>query len=98
MTTALETLHRRSNVRCMSVTSQGTMSVDAVAFSNRRRGLESCMDAGDSLPTIIQIVHKDLFDGWLESQPESVRNWLAACDFKGKDGSVALLPGEQASQ
>jgi hypothetical protein len=98
LTTAIETLHRRPYVRRMSVRSQGTMSVDAVAFSNRKRGLESCIDAGDSLPTIIQIVHKDSFDGWLESQPESIRNWLAACDFKGKDGSVALLPGEQASQ
>jgi leucyl aminopeptidase len=45
----------------------------------------------DSVP--LTPVTKDGLEGWLSSQPASVRAWIASTVFKGEPGKTALLPG-----
>jgi leucyl aminopeptidase len=42
--------------------------------------------------TPITVVDKKDYKKWLEGQPALVKNWLAATDFNGDAGQVALLP------
>ena len=43
-------------------------------------------------PTLITAVTAEIFDSWCDSQPEKLRAWLAATEFKGESGTVCLFP------
>jgi len=45
----------------------------------------------DSVP--LTPVTRDGLEGWLSSQPASVRAWISGTGFKGEPGKTALLPG-----
>jgi leucyl aminopeptidase len=42
--------------------------------------------------TAITVVAKKNYKKWVDGQPQIVKNWLAATDFDGDPGRVALLP------
>ena len=46
--------------------------------------------------TSLHLVDKKGFDGWLKSQPERVRQAVAAQGFKGDGYQLAILPGEKS--
>lgn len=45
--------------------------------------------------TLLHLVDKNGFDGWLGGQPERVRQAVSAQGFKGEGFQVAILPGEK---
>jgi leucyl aminopeptidase len=47
----------------------------------------------DSVP--LTPVTKDGLEGWLSTQPASVRTWISGTGFKGEPGKTALLPGPE---
>lgn len=50
------------------------------------------VDSGsDAVP--LTPLRPDALEGWLADQPESVRTWLRAVDFKAEPGTTAFLPG-----
>ena len=53
-------------------------------------GLTFSADTGDAKP--LYLVSKDGLEDWLAGQPEGVRSWVTASDFKANAGAVVLLP------
>ncbi|MCV6603673.1 MAG: leucyl aminopeptidase family protein [Porticoccaceae bacterium] len=53
--------------------------------------MNSLLIAGDH-GTPITLVETSSYDTWFEQQPESLQNWLASTEYKGK--GVSLVPGE----
>jgi leucyl aminopeptidase len=50
-------------------------------------------DAGDGESVPIDIVGKDQFESWLDSQPEGDARWLKSAGFKAGPRDICLLPG-----
>ncbi|MDT9597833.1 leucyl aminopeptidase family protein [Sphingosinicella rhizophila] len=46
--------------------------------------------------TLLQLVDKNGFDGWLAAQPERIREAVNAQSFRGDGYQMAILPGEKA--
>ena len=46
--------------------------------------------------TVLQLVDKKSYEGWLGAQPERVRQAAAAQGFRGEGYQLAILPGEKA--
>ncbi|MCA0929740.1 leucyl aminopeptidase family protein [Ruegeria profundi] len=50
--------------------------------------------ASPSDPTLpLYVIAQPDLDDWLNDQPQSLTNWLKSCDFTGRLGQVALVPG-----
>ncbi len=47
--------------------------------------------------TPITVVEEGDFENWLEGQPDRIKGWVEANDFKAKNGKHLLLPGEDGS-
>ncbi len=45
-------------------------------------------------PRPIIVVEKDSFEDWLAAQEDVCKNWVTSQNFKPKDGSYLLLPGD----
>ncbi|MDP6427055.1 MAG: leucyl aminopeptidase family protein [Rhodospirillales bacterium] len=48
---------------------------------------------GDGAAVAIDIVGKDQFDSWLDSQPEPDARWIKSAGFKAGPGDICLIPG-----
>jgi len=55
--------------------------------------LEQLVEADDGATDLIAL-RKGELSAWLDSQPESVRQWVQQTGFKAEPGAICLLPGE----
>jgi len=55
-------------------------------------------EARDASAVPIHAVAKDRYSAWLETQPTSVRDWLAASRFRADVGAIAWLPSEAVAK
>lgn len=67
---------------------------EAYCFSELSRGIPSLVDAGAGNGTVIAVetVCKADFDAWAAGQADTMRTWMAATQFTGKEGEVCILP------
>lgn len=71
-------------------------SGEASCFPNTSRSLSGLTEGpDDAVVTPIQCIGKDGLDQWLSSQPGAVASWVAATQFKGKDGEVCTVPSPE---
>ena len=50
------------------------------------------------IATLIHVVDKNSFEGWLQDQPDAVRAAVRAQKFVGGAGNLAILPGAKADE
>jgi leucyl aminopeptidase len=70
---------------------------EAYCFNQVSRGQRAMIDltGSDTKAITLEPIAKGAFEGWLAEQSDSEKTWLAASQFKGKEGEVCALPAAQ---
>lgn len=55
----------------------------------------SCFVNENSTAIVIKVLLTEQFNGWLESQPDTTKNWLKSLDYTGKADTFCSIPNAQ---